>query len=233
MLKETEYGAVIFDLDGTLVDTLPDLHGALVHALTDHGLPAVPEFVVKSSLHGGLEASIEAALVALEADKRLYGSLLKSYRSHYSIMECSLSRPFHGVPEMLHELKNSGIALGVCTNKAGSAADAVLKRMGLAQYFKTIVGADSCTRRKPDPMPLNYAIRLLDVPQEHVLYIGDSIVDYQCAKAAGVEFRLYADGYGAEEVLRDYSVRVIESYCNLPLNLLGCFKWPFPGTAEP
>ncbi|AUN94646.1 HAD family hydrolase [Pseudazoarcus pumilus] len=212
MLNKTEYSAVIFDLDGTLVDTLPDLHGALIRALTDVGLPEIPENVVKSSLHGGLEASTAAAIVWLEADQLLYEPLLNSYRGHYRGMECERSRAFDGVPEMLHELNDSGVALGVCTNKAGRAARALLQHLELAQYFKTIVGADSCTRRKPDPMPLDYAVRLLDVSHERVLYVGDSIVDYECAKAAGIEFRLYGGGYGAEEVLHDKSVKVINDY---------------------
>lgn len=212
MLNETEYSAVIFDLDGTLVDTLPDLHRALVRALSDLGLPAVPELVVKSSLHGGLEASTAAALICLEADPTVYERLLNAYRSHYDHMEPSLSRVFDGVPEMLEELLTQGLMLGVCTNKAVSAAHSLLQQLGIAQYFKTLVGADSCARRKPDPMPLNYAIRLLGAEHPRVLYIGDSIVDYECAKAAGVEFRLYVGGYGAEEVLADKAVHVIEGY---------------------
>ena len=208
----SEFSAVVFDLDGTLVDTLPDLHGALVRALSDLGLPGVPERVVKSSLHGGLEASTAAALIWLRADRWVYEPLLKAYRSHYDHMECSLSRVFDGVPEMLEDLHGEGVALGVCTNKAVSSARSLLQQLEIAHYFKTIVGADSCSRRKPDPMPLSYALRLLGAAHSRSLFIGDSIVDYECAKAAQVEFRLYAGGYGTEEVLEDSTVRVIQGY---------------------
>ena len=212
MLDESAYGAVVFDLDGTLVDTLPDLHDALLRALTDLDLPPVPLHVVRSSLHGGLEASTIAALDWLVADSDRYEPLLHAYRSHCITQKHRNACSFDGVPEMLERLKASGMALGVCTNKTGDAALALLQQLGLAPYCDAVVGADSCARRKPDPMPLWFAIDRLDVPRKRVLYVGDSVVDFECAKAADVDFRLYAGGYGAEEVLRDNAVSVLTCY---------------------
>lgn len=222
MTDDPGYRAVVFDLDGTLVDTLPDLHEALVRALADEGLPAVPPRVVRASLHGGLETSAAAALAWLRVLPDGHGGLIDAYRRHYDAIAGASSRVYDGVVEMLTALRGAGTALAVCTNKTSGAAAELLCGLGLMDFFNAVVGGDTCARRKPDPMPLRWAIRRLGLSAESVLFVGDSIVDYQCARAAGVAFKLYRGGYGAEEVLRHRGVDVIESYRRLPAGMFPC-----------
>jgi 2-phosphoglycolate phosphatase len=199
------YQAVVFDLDGTLVHTLPELSRALDAALQDCGLEPLPQHIVRATLHGGLEASAHAAIAHHGVHHALLPDLTTAYRRRYSVLATE-SLTFEGVPDALFRLRARGVRLGVCTNKAYDEAVALLDRLGILDTFSIIVGADSCARRKPDPMPLRLAIDTLGVPLEKALYVGDSIVDARCARATGVDFWLHGRGYGIDEVLRDYTV---------------------------
>lgn len=186
----------VFDLDGTLVDTLPDLVRALNDALMDLGLPAVPPDVVRQSLHGGIEGSVDAALQFLQAPAALREMLLARYNLHYDDTPAQTSRPFAGVHEVLQRLLARGERLAVCTNKQQVVAQRVLGMLGLAPFFSVVVGADTCDQRKPHPAPLLHAIGALGASRSQSLLVGDSDVDRACADAAGVECVIFGGGYG-------------------------------------
>lgn len=186
--------ALVFDLDGTLIDTLGDLTASLNVALSELSLPAVDASVVRSSLHGGLEATVEAALETVQVSGSARSALLARYAQLVNDLPASLSRPYPGVGEFLsHWVADRTLA--VCTNKSQAAAESLLQQLGLAGHFVCVVGADTCERRKPHPAPLLHALQRLGVPRGQAAMIGDSRVDYACAQAAGVACLLHSGGY--------------------------------------
>ncbi len=187
---------LIFDLDGTLIDTIVDLTVALNLALYDHRLPAIGRDLVRSSLHGGLEASAQAALRAAGASLNRYPALVESYRAHYRAVSGKFSRPYRTVPSTLFSLHSRGARLAVCSNKAETEARELLERKGLDGFFEIVVGADTFKARKPDPEPLLGAIARLGGMASDAVFTGDSQVDVDCARAAGVDCVFFNGGYG-------------------------------------
>lgn len=193
--------AVVFDLDGTLVDTLPDLTHALQVALVRLQLPAVPDGLVRASLHGGLEGTARAALEVLQhasAHSALpsYEHLLATYRAVYRDHLWRTSRPYPGVSAMLRTLYSKGVRIALCTNKAEAEAHRLLRAFALDACFDAVVGGDTLPMRKPAPQPLLHALALLETQPDAALMVGDSQVDLDCAQAAGVACRVFTGGYG-------------------------------------
>lgn len=189
-------GTFVFDLDGTLVDSLPDLARALNDALAELGAAPVPVSLVRRSLHGGLEASAAEALRYLSLDPVAAEPLALAYARHYARAPAHDSRPYAGVPELLERLVHDGARLAVCTNKPRNQAEAVLEATGLATYFPVVVGADSCSRRKPDPEPVRHALNRVGSSPREAVMVGDSLADVRSAHGAGVACLLHVAGYG-------------------------------------
>lgn len=188
--------ATVFDLDGTLVDTLPDLAVSLDAALVESGLPAVGPAVVRLSLHGGLEASVQAALQVLGVAPTRYDEVLTRYHRLYDAAPARHSRVYRGVSQLLARLQDRGHRIAVCTNKSERLARELLDRVGLARFMRTVVGADTCGRRKPDPAPLRLVLSRLEAAACEAVLVGDSAVDRDCAGAAGVCCLIFEGGYG-------------------------------------
>jgi phosphoglycolate phosphatase len=187
----------VFDLDGTLVDTLPDLFESLNAALAELSLPSVALPIVRASLHGGLEGTADAALQCLRAPTALRDPLIVAYRSRYEQNLCDHSRIYEGAQQLLEQLQNHNATLAICSNKPEKLAKALLDRLNLLSYFDLVVGGDSCARCKPHPSPLLHAIeRIKKFDTQRALLVGDSAVDRDCAAAAGVPFVYFAGGYG-------------------------------------
>jgi 2-phosphoglycolate phosphatase len=189
-------GTFVFDLDGTLVDTLPDLARALNEALSELGEAPVPASLVRRSLHGGLEASAAEALRYLCLDPQAAEPLALAYTRHYARAPAQDSRSYAGVPELLARLAGDGARLAVCTNKPLAQAEAVLAATGLGGFFPVVVGADCCGRRKPDPEPVRHALARLGGTPADALMVGDSLADVRSAHGAGVACLLHLAGYG-------------------------------------
>ncbi len=188
--------ALVFDLDGTLVDTLPDLVVALNAALAEIGAVAVPPIVVRTTLHGGLEASAAGALRYLDLPASMSGALTSAYAKHYARAPARRATAYDGVPELLARLCRDGVRIAVCTNKRGRQAEQVLEATGLLARICAVVGADACDRRKPDPAPLRLALSRLGADARDAAFVGDSVVDVHTARAAGVDCVLHVAGYG-------------------------------------
>lgn len=197
----------VFDLDGTLIDTLPDLHEALNLALQDLALPAVDRGVVQASLHEGLEGSARAALLKLRAPVDWHPKLLGRYELHYEQVSGTYAKPYPGVHALLARLVQIGERPAVCTNKSEARAIELLARLGLVDAFVTVVGADTCSHRKPHPEPLQHALTVLQGEPEASVLIGDSFLDVQCASAAQVPCIFFASGYGSLESASQHLVR--------------------------
>ncbi|MBU6272605.1 MAG: HAD-IA family hydrolase [Betaproteobacteria bacterium] len=188
--------ALVFDLDGTLVHTLPDLTDALNQALAGEGLGRVSEDLVRGSLHGGLEGSVDAAIDHLGLAPALRPRLVDRYAVCYEQALAVRSAPYPGVRSILDRLCGRGVRLAVCTNKLEAQAVRLLEALELLGSFELVVGADTCAERKPSPVPLLHAIAGLQAETHEALLIGDSAVDAACAFGAEVSCLLFTGGYG-------------------------------------
>jgi len=193
--------AVLFDLDGTLLDTAADIALALNRALAEHQLPALPGDAVRRMIGRGAPTLVARALTANHraADDALHAPLLERFFHHYGGLQLhageSTAKPYPGVAEGLAALHAAGLRIAVVTNKQQSFAIALLQRLGLSEAVDLVVGGDTCERRKPDPQPIQHACEVLDVAIENTLMVGDSVNDVQSARAAGMAVLCVPYGY--------------------------------------
>lgn len=205
--------AVLLDLDGTLLDTVLDLHAAANGMLRDLGRPeiaiedirayvgrGIPN-LVKRILAGNLEAADDPVPPPLPA--------LDSFRRHYAACNGRHSKPYPGVREGLAALKTMGLPLGVITNKAEAFTHPLLERTDLTEYFRVVVSGDTLPRSKPDPMPLTWACGHLGVSPANTLMVGDSIHDFEAARAAGCRIFLVPYGYNEGRDVRSLAADAI------------------------
>jgi len=175
---------VVWDLDGTLLDTAPDLYKAFRDALKDFGFSGrdIPEYgVFKKYIGGGAFGFIKPFLPEELWEEALY-KVRKYYLERYI---CKETQPYDGIVETLEILKSKGIAMAVATNKITEGAVRVLDRTDLLKYFDIVVGRDLPKEHKPSPHHLFYITRKLNVNPGEVLHIGDRSDDVICAKSAG------------------------------------------------
>ncbi len=206
---------VVFDLDGTLVDTLADLHAALDAALAGLGHPLVPASLVRESLHDGLAGSARAAARLHGLDEAQARHLLEAYRLHYEAYPARYSLAYPGAVDIVRRLQGRGCRLGICTNKPEALAREVLRHIGLLDAFAIVVGAAAGRRLKPDPQPLLLAIAGLAGCAGDALLVGDSAVDAECAHAAGVDCLIHTGGYGAGAVCLGERLHLFDAYSEL------------------
>jgi len=192
-MNDVSIDAVLFDLDGTLLDTAPDMAAALNALLAEEGGPQIPFAQVRSQVsHGG------AGLVRLgfphardDEFERLRARLLKLY--HAEIPRDT--RLFDGLDGVLEELERQHVPWGVVTNKPGWLTEPLLAALGLATRAGCVVSGDTVPERKPHPLPLLHAARLMGLEPLRCLYIGDAERDVRAAKAAGMRTLIARYGY--------------------------------------
>ncbi len=216
----------LLDLDGTLIDTAPDIWAAVNHTLARFGYGRVPESMVRHWVGHGGRACIEQAVAAAEAHRSCAGSaqmgssadsaygetgrggrgpkadatdpveaMLDCFINHYRAHIADASRPYPRVVEALRSLSARGTKLAVVTNKRVELADKLLAELGLTAYFDTILGGDSTAHPKPAPDPILAACRKIGLTPADVLFVGDSRVDVDSARAAGCPVVCVPDGY--------------------------------------
>ena len=188
---------IVFDLDGTLVDTADDLIESLNHALAAQGMRRVdPSWLRPYAGHGG-RAMIERVYAAerLALSPGLLDALVKGFLDHYSGSIPGISRPFPGAVESLERLADAGFRLAVCTNKPQDYSDRLLAALGLTRHFAAICGADAFTFRKPDPRHLVETILRAHGDPARSVMVGDSRTDVDTARAAGIPVIAVAFGY--------------------------------------
>jgi phosphoglycolate phosphatase len=192
--------AVLFDLDGTLLDTAADITRALNQAFAERGVAGLPVSDVSRMIGRGSPILIERAAVALgiTLSSAEHTALLERF-FHYSgeadETNESNAKPYTSVPETLRTLYDAGLSTAVVTNKQRRFAVTLLDRLNLAKFVGVVVGGDSCERRKPDPQPLLYACESLGVPVSQTLMVGDSINDVTAARAARIPIVCVPYGY--------------------------------------
>lgn len=221
-LGSRAFEAVLFDLDGTLLDTVADISVALNRALDEQHLPRLAEAEVRSLIGRGVPVLIERAVARLAAagEAADAGRLLERFRCHYqriSAGEEIRARAYPGVSAGLDALHVLGLRLAVVTNKPREVTVGLLTRLGLARWIATVVGGDSGLHPKPHPEPLLRACELLGVPPAHALMVGDSQTDLLAARAAGVAVVCVPYGYNEGADPRELSCDAfIESIADLP-----------------
>jgi phosphoglycolate phosphatase len=198
--------AVALDLDGTLLDTLPDIARAADRMLTDLGRPAAGEARVRGYIGRGIPRLVKRLLTGEldgEPDDASFRRALPLFEQHYRDTFAERSRPFPGVPEGLARMRGAGLRLACVTNKAASFTLPLLAHTGLAGFFDLVVSGDTLPRKKPDPRPLQHIARQFGVAPAELLLIGDSDNDTEAARAAGCPVVCVPYGYPGEREVRD------------------------------
>lgn len=188
---------IIFDLDGTLVDTAPDLLLALNHVLAGFNGGALTLAHVRSMVGQGARALVIEGLkfLKIEADEGLVDRLTDAFLVYYSDNVAVESRLFPALSTLLPDYRQRGVRLGVCTNKLERPSVKLLGALGVADTFHTIVGRDTLDVMKPDPRTLTSTIDRAGGRPERTVYVGDSITDVQTARAAAIPCILVSFGY--------------------------------------
>ncbi|WP_206045429.1 phosphoglycolate phosphatase [Oceanicoccus sagamiensis] len=205
MLNSLQPQAVLFDLDGTLVDSVPDLACAVDTAFTGLGFAAPGEDRVRGWVGNGALTLIERALADLLAtdtvDPQLLQQAHQQFLFHYAVVNGKASRLYPGVADTLEHLQQQNIPMAVVTNKPIEFVPGLLSGLGIGQYFNVLVGGECTHEKKPSPQPLFYACRLLQVEPSMCLMVGDSKHDIKAAKAAGMSVVAVDYGYNHGEAI--------------------------------
>ena len=190
---------VVFDLDGTLVDSAADIRNALNLALAADGLPGIALEAVRLMIGRGPEVLLQRALAHLgeSADAGRVAHLTAAFRQHYTEQGHGQSRLLPGAADCLTALAQQGIRAAVCSNKPTPNCVQVLEELGIAHHFESIQGSGDGLPLKPDPAPLKAIIDRLGVPAGATLYVGDSETDIATARGAAVPVVIVKGGYSA------------------------------------
>jgi 2-phosphoglycolate phosphatase len=191
------FRAVLFDFDGTLADSYAAITASVNHVLQHHGRPTLTEEKVRSLVGHGLENLMQNILPDIDP---AVGARL--YREHHPTVMKSHTKLLPGVIDGLRALKDSGIKLGVCSNKPAYFTRALLGMLEIDRFFDVVLGPDDVGAAKPDPAMVNTALERLGVPTEQALYVGDMEVDIETGRQAGIETWVMPTGSNDEATLR-------------------------------
>jgi phosphoglycolate phosphatase len=210
--------AILFDLDGTLADSAPDIADALNALLQEQGLGEFPLEAVTKMVGGGVSLLIERALKAhgQSAGESQVGVLASRFLEIYSPRAAEKTRLFPGVREVLEHYHEEGIRLGICTNKPESVTRTILEALEVAHLFGSVIGGDTLPVKKPDPAPLLAALGHLGCDLAQGLMVGDSGADALAARAAALPVILVTYGYTRTPVHELDNDGLIDSFSQLP-----------------
>jgi phosphoglycolate phosphatase len=197
---------VMIDLDGTLIDSAPDLAASANRMLQSLGMPTYEQAQVAQWIGNGVSRLVKRALTGemnAEPDAGLYERGYAVFLEAYAELVSDQSRPYPGVVEGLEKLQAAGFQLACITNKAEAFTLPLLKDLGLDKYFKLIISGDTLAKKKPDPLPLLHACKHFGITPDHGVLIGDSINDTQAARNAGMPVILVPYGYNRGQDVRE------------------------------
>jgi len=209
---------LICDLDGTLVDSAPDLASAVGDLLAEIGRPPLTEAAVRRMVGDGVPKLVERALAASGGvpDNNTLADCVARYHAFYESRMTELTRPYPGAVETLSDLKSTGWRLAICSNKPERPSRHILAALGLDTLFEAVAGGDTFAVRKPDPGHLHGVLDALGAAPSEAIMLGDSLNDVLAARGAGVPAITIANGYGpvpAHELGADV---LIETFAELP-----------------
>jgi phosphoglycolate phosphatase len=225
--RERSFRAVLFDLDGTLIDTAGDIGRALNRTLAEVGAATVPAEVVPTLIGRGASVLMERALARghLHPDREVRDVMLKRFLEHYGWLQErgeSEAVAYPGAAAALATLAAAGLRLAVVTNKPRHLAERALELVGMRAFVGPVVGGDTCAQRKPHPEPLLHACTLLGVDPTDALMVGDSSNDVVAARAAGMRIVCVPYGYNEGAQPRDLACDdIVEQLSDLPALVIG------------
>jgi N-acetyl-D-muramate 6-phosphate phosphatase len=185
--------AVLFDLDGTLLDTAPDMSGALNDLRLENSLPALPYEAVRPSVSHGSTRLVQLGFPGVDGER--FASLQRRFLDIYGARVSRETRLFEGMDAVLADLARRRIPVGIVTNKPARLTDALLAQLGLRECFVAVVSGDTVSERKPHPMPMLHAAKLANTAAQACLYVGDAERDIQAAHAADMRALVATYGY--------------------------------------
>ena len=208
------YHAALIDLDGTLVNTIPDLADATNAMRTQMGLRPLPQDIIAGYVGKGTENLVKKALSTQLNQKPDHATIqqgLHLFNQHYHRVNGEKSTVYDGVITGLNLFRHHQIKMAVVTNKPSEFTLPLLQACGLHNYFEHVVCGDTCSQKKPHPMPLLHACNLLGVTPENTLLIGDSAHDTEAANAAGIDVLAVPYGYNNGQNVQNLKVSDIVS----------------------
>lgn len=211
------FDGYLFDLDGTLVDSAPDLTAALCEALAFGGFRPVSEATTRDWVGHGARVLMERAVAAQAqtVDVAALDAMHRRFLDWYAEHIADSSQPYPGVVKTLRTLADRGAGLAVVTNKPAGLSAALLKALDLERYFPVLVGGDTAAKAKPDAAPAILACERLGLAPGQVLFVGDSATDVGCARALGAPVACVSYGYRAgmslDELAADHLIDSLEA----------------------
>lgn len=197
---KTLFNGILFDLDGTLIDSTADIAGAVNHARKEMNMTPLPLETVRTCIGDGVHILMERALET--RDSAVIDRAIALWRPHYLAHCLEHTRLYPGVMNMLNALASGGMNLGVVSNKPAAPSETILNGLGVRKLFAAVVGGDSTPKRKPDPEPLRFALEQMKITSKRVLVVGDSLNDIEAARRAGLISCGVLWGIGYEETVR-------------------------------
>lgn len=211
---------MLFDLDGTLVHSAPDLAVALNAMLQELGRSPHPEEQVANWVGHGMARLVKRGLTGKvdgEPAAELFEHALASFKRHYAANLAVRTRPYPGVVDVLDNLSRKNFLLGCVTNKIETFTRPLLDELGLSRYLRVVVGGDTVALRKPHPLPLAHACALAGVQPEQAVMVGDSAADIEAARAAGMPVIAVTYGYNQGRNLHELKPdALVDSLLQLP-----------------
>ncbi len=198
MTPPVRYRAVLFDLDGTLVDSYAALAEAVNYARREHGLEELGEERIRQFVGDGLDKLLQRAFDSSDVPS----TVRTAFETRYDEICCSESRVLSDVASTLDELSRMGMAMAVCTNKPTNFSVKILDALGLARYFRAIVGPDLAGARKPDARHLLRTLEATHCVPEEALFVGDMPIDVEAAHNSGIDVAVVGTGSSTPEQLR-------------------------------
>ena len=214
----TQIYTILFDLDGTLVDTAPDLMDAHNHVMRKFGHKEKKLSDIKSLAGRGAWVMMQRAFRQEINDEKLKKEMTKEFLDFYSENIDRGSKPINGVMEFLSWAKSKNISLAVCTNKQERLAVDLLKKLKMYDYFEYVAGSDTFSFNKPDPRHLTNVVEIIQGDLKKTLMVGDSEVDAKSAENANIPFILVKDGYTektSEEIKHDELIKDFKNFDKL------------------
>ena len=217
------FRTIVFDLDGTLIDSARDVGEAVNRVLADHGLAPVDEATQRSLMgEGGRVRTRKAfALRGVSLDEATLGARVRDFIRYYAERPVVHTRPYDGVAETLAALAASGVRLAVCTNKYEESARDVLSRLGLMATISEVAGADTFDVRKPDPGHVLKLLARMGADPAAAAMVGDSVHDVQAGRRAGLPTVAVSWGYTETPAHRLGADAVVERFADIPATLAG------------
>jgi phosphoglycolate phosphatase len=204
------FDLAIFDLDGTLADTAPDIERALNKAMADFGRPPVPHERVLRSIGAGAKASCEAILPGEDLERA--AEIVTRYREYYDAANTVWTQPFAGIDGALEALRAGGVKMAVASNKRQPQSEQIIRELGLMGYFSDVFGPEDVERPKPEPDMLKLTMERCGVGPDRSVMVGDTVYDVAAGRASGATTALVTWGYvPVDEIDRTLVDRVVSS----------------------